>query len=153
MSPRREVSMTPEEVHSFLESTYTAALSSISPDGIPHTAAMWFLPGPDEIRMWTYAKSQKARNLMRDPACSFMTERGEIYSELRGVQVRGHARVTEDFDEISAVGRALYERYTLPKTGIPLEGPVEEEVLRQATKRVGIVLPMLDVSSWDHSKL
>jgi PPOX class probable F420-dependent enzyme len=145
--------MTTEEVRNFLSETFTAALSSISPDGIPHTVAMWFLPGDDEIRMWTYAKSQKARNLLRDPACSFMTERGEVYNELRGVQVRGRARVLTDFEAVSAIGRALYERYTLPKTGIPLQGPVEEEVLRQAGKRVGIALPMLDVSSWDHSKL
>ena len=145
--------MTTEEVRAFLDSTYTAALSSISPDGIPHTVAMWFLPDESELRMWTYAKSQKARNLQRDPACSFMTERGEIYNELRGVQVRGRARVLTEFDDVSAIGRALYERYMLPKTGIPLEGAVEEEVLRQAGKRIGIALSMVDVSSWDHSKL
>jgi hypothetical protein len=82
-----------------------------------------------------------------------MTERGEAYNELRGVQVRGNARVLSDFDEIAAIGRGLYERYTLPKTGMPLEGPVLDEVLRQAGKRIGISLPMIDVSSWDHSKL
>jgi PPOX class probable F420-dependent enzyme len=145
--------MSSDEVRAFLDSTYTAALSSISRDGIPHTVAMWFLAGDGVIRMWTYAKSQKARNLKRDPACSFMIEHGEAYNELRGVQVRGHARVLTDFDEIADIGKRLYERYTGPKTGMPLEGPVLDEVLRQAGKRIGIALPMTDVSSWDHSKL
>ena len=145
--------MSPEEITAFLQPARNAVLSTLLPDGSPHAAAMWFAPEPDQILMWTYAKSQKGANLRRDPRCAFMVDDGLAYNELRGVLVTGRARLIEDHDGIVAIGIALYERYTQPQLGIPVtEGPLAE-IERQARKRVGIALPRDDVASWDHSKL
>jgi len=145
--------MGPEEVAAFLVPARTGTLTTLEADGWPHSTGMWFVPDDDRVRMWTYAKSQKAKNAARDPRCAFLVEAGDAYNELSGVLIRGRARVTDDFNEVADVGKRLYERYTLPVTGLPLEdGPIVE-IERQARKRVAIIIPMEDLASWDHSKL
>jgi len=153
VSPRRDVSMSPEEISSFLAAPRTAILASVFKDGSPHAAGMWFVADDAEIRMWTYAKSQKAVNLKRDPRCAFLVEEGVAYSELRGVLVTGSVSLVTTVANIVAIGRELYERYTLPATGVAAqEGPIVE-IERQANKRIGLRLPLEDVASWDHSRL
>lgn len=145
--------MTQTEIADLLALPITGVLSTLDRSGAPHSAGMWFFHIDDEVRMWTYAKSQKAVNLKRDPRCAFLVEEGAAYNELRGVLVKGSARLVTDHAEIVAIGTALYDRYTLPATGVVVQdGPIVE-IERQAHKRVGIALAMADVASWDHSKL
>jgi PPOX class probable F420-dependent enzyme len=156
MSPRADVSMSPEEMIAFLDRPHSAALSTIGPDGFPHIAGMWFAHvagSRPELHMWAYAKSQKVRNLERDPRCAFMAEEGAGYANLRGVLVRGAASLVEEVDDVYEIGVRLYERYTLPATGIDVNDGPEIEIRRQASKRKGIVLGLERVASWDHSKL
>jgi PPOX class probable F420-dependent enzyme len=145
--------MTPEEIETFLSRPLTGVLSTLARDGGPHSAGMWFVAGDDPILMWTYAKSQKAVNLRRDPRSALLVEEGTAYDELRGVLIRGRAELLDSFDDIRAIGVRLYEIYTQPRTGLAPEGAVLAEIDRQAQKRVGIALPRTDVASWDHSKL
>jgi PPOX class probable F420-dependent enzyme len=153
MSPRRSTALTDAEFEAYLDQVRTGVLTTLGPNGYPHSTAMWFAASDSEILMWTYAKSQKAVNLSRDPRCCFLIEDGMAYAELRGVLVTGDARTIEDHDEIAAIGLLLYERYTQPSTGIPAEdGPIVE-IQRQATKRIGIALALESVTSWDHRKL
>lgn len=156
MSPRRDVSMTSSEIRAFFASPRTGVLSSIGRDGYPHSVAMWFVPELDvnggELWMWAYRRSQKVINLQRDPRCALMVEEGRAYNELRGLLVRGDARIVDDEDQVFDIGRRLYEIYTLPATGVPAAA-AEVELRRQAGKRKGIVLPLERVASWDHGKL
>lgn len=153
MSPRRDVSMTESEVAAFLDLSLSGVLSTLARDGAPHAAGMWFAAGGDDVRMWTYAKSQKAVNLRRDPRCSLLIEDGVAYDELRGVLIRGEATLIDDFDEVVAIGKDLYDRYTKPRTGIAVEdGPIVE-IERQGRKRIGIALPLERLASWDHRKM
>jgi PPOX class probable F420-dependent enzyme len=145
--------MTHEEVETFLARPLTAVLSTLAGDGGPHSAGMWFAADSASIRMWTYAKSQKAVNLRRDPRAAFLAEEGALYSELRGVLIRGRAELVDSFEDVRAIGIRLYELYTQPSTGVPPEGAVLAEIERQARKRVGIVLPRAETASWDHSRL
>jgi PPOX class probable F420-dependent enzyme len=144
--------MTEVEIAAFLAPARTAVLSTLDRDGAPHMAAMWFLADRDVMEMWTYAKSQKAVNIRRDPRIAVLVEEGTDYSELKGVLIKGSAELIEPFDAIASIGRRLYERYSLPRTGVPVEGALHE-IERQAAKRIGIRLLMRDVASWDHSKL
>lgn len=156
MSPRVDVSMSDDQIREFLEQPRTAVLSTNGRDGFPHAAAMWFSTTFDKtpgFQMWAYRKSQKIVNLRRDPRCAFMTEQGDSYDTLRGILARGHARLTDDEDEVYAIGVSLYERYTLPATGIAVSEGAEVELRRQAAKRTGIVLEAERLASWDHSKL
>ena len=145
--------MSEPELRAFLSQPLVGALTTLGPDGYPHTVGMWFVPREASIEMWTYAKSQKARNAARDPRCSFMVDEGRRYEELRGVLVRGRLEIVTDTERVEEIGRRLYDRYTLPYTGVSVdEGPIVE-VRRQATKRVGLLLALDDVASWDHRKL
>lgn len=153
MSPRADVSMSLEEIEAFLTRPRTGVLSTLGADGFPHSTGMWFVPEDGRLLMWTYAKSQKSRNLQRDPRCSFLVEDGFEYSELRGILVRGPARLITERAEIVSIGRRLYGRYTEPRTKIPVEeGPIAE-IERQATKRIGIEVPLARIATWDHRKL
>lgn len=148
--------MSDEEIAAFLDTPRTGSLSTFGPDGFPHLAGMWFaLVGGSkiELHMWAYAKSQKVRNLERNPRCAFMVEEGVTYSNLRGILVRGQARLVEAVDDVYEIGVRLYERYTLPATGVSVEQGPELEIRRQAVKRKGIVLGLDRVATWDHSKL
>ena len=145
--------MSDNEIAELLAQPLTAVLSTLDRTGAPHSAGMWFVHTNGEIRMWTYAKSQKALNLRRDPRCAFLVEKGTAYNELRGVLVKGPARLITDYEDIVAIGTALYERYTLPATGIEAQAGPITEIERQARKRVGITLGLEDVASWDHAKL
>ena len=146
--------MTFDETLAFLQQPITGVFTTLGQDGFPHSAGMWFvIDEPSEaLLMWTYAKSQKALNVRRDPKASFLLESGVSYDELRGVLIRGEARLIEEIGEIESIGRRLYERYVLPRTGIAIDEGPGAGIARQAQKRVGISLPMARVASWDHSK-
>ena len=145
--------MSPDEVQSFLDECMTAVLTTIGRDGWPHSTAMWFVPGSDAVRMWTYAKSQKAINLGRDPRFTLLVESGIAYDRLKGVMVQGRARLFGDTDEVTAVGKDLHARYVAGSDDHPLDAASLAGIERQAPKRVGLHLPFERVASWDHSKL
>jgi PPOX class probable F420-dependent enzyme len=154
VSPRVDVSMSQEEALAFLNEPRTGILSTMGRDGYPHLVGMWFAPAPGEIRMWAYAKSQKVLNLRRDQRAALLVESGEMdYEAMKGVLVRGEARLISSRDEIVSIGRALYERYVQPRTGVAFEEGPNIETERQAAKRVGIALTVERLASWDHSKM
>ncbi|MEA2447262.1 MAG: hypothetical protein QOK47_899 [Actinomycetota bacterium] len=152
MSPRPDLTMTTDEVAAFLAEPHPGVLTTLGPDGWPHSAGMWFVARADELVMWTYTKAQKTVNARRDPRVSFLVEHGEPYKDLKGVLVRGHARVVDDDDEVAPIGRAVYEKYVFPRTGVSYEDGASLEIERQAAKRSGLILPLEKVVSWDHSR-
>ena len=148
MSRRNSIRMNDEEIHAFLEEQRTLQVATIDHDGFPHLVAMWYVLINDEVAFWTYAKSQKAINLRRDPRLTCLVEAGTSYEKLRGVQIKGHAVISDDPATVLKLGEAIWERYT---------GPLNEHtrpmVEAQAVKRVAIVVKPIEIVSWDHSKL
>lgn len=144
-----------EDAVRFLEEPHTGVLSTLDPSGYPHSVGIYYVvvPGASlELRMWVYGKSQKARNVERDPRASVLVEAGEPYLDLRGVLTRGRARIERDPAAVFALGRQVYERYFQPRTGIPLEdGPIAN-IERQSAKRVNLVLTVERLVSWDHGR-
>jgi nitroimidazol reductase NimA-like FMN-containing flavoprotein (pyridoxamine 5'-phosphate oxidase superfamily) len=70
--------MTEAEVRRFLDGARTIILNSIGLDGVPHPMPMWFAVEDDgAVVMTTFAKSQKVKNLERDPRVSLLAEDGE----------------------------------------------------------------------------
>ena len=58
---------------------------------------MWYGFTPDgRLGFETFAKSQKIQNLRRDPRITALVEDGDVYEQLRGVELVGTAEVTED---------------------------------------------------------
>src|SRR5438105_15386781 len=109
MSRRDLIRMTDEEIHAFLEEQRTLQVATIDHDGFPHLVAMWYVLIDNEIAFWTYARSQKAVNLRRDPRLTCLVEAGQRYEELRGVQVKGKAAISDDPATVLHLGEAIWE--------------------------------------------
>jgi PPOX class probable F420-dependent enzyme len=149
-SRREQIQMTPEEITEFLDGRRTMNIASLGPTGHPHVVAMWYSMLDGKPAFWTFGKSQKVLNLRRDPRITALVEDGETYSTLRGVELVGTARITEDHDEIMRIGLATAVRYGGPAAAT---GEGRARVETQAAKRVGIMIDVDKIVSWDHTKL
>src|SRR5262245_49872224 len=88
-SQRERIRMSDEEVAAFLAGQRKVHVATINRDGSPHLMPMYFVLVDGAVAFWTYTKSQKIRNLQRDPRITAMAEEGEAYFDLRGVQING----------------------------------------------------------------
>ena len=88
MSRRGQIRMTDEEVADFLEEQRVVICATNGNDGWPHLMPLWYLLRKGELWSWTYAKSQKVRNIERDDRVTLEVETGHEYHELRGVMLR-----------------------------------------------------------------
>jgi hypothetical protein len=103
------------------------------------------------VWVYTYAKSQKVRNLERDSRATLLIETGHEYAELRGVMVEAEAEIHGDIDTVFPIAEQLTLRYA---DGIDsLEGDAREALKAQAAKRVAIRFRALRIATWDHRKL
>ena len=148
MKRRDAIQMTPQERDEFLGQPKTHVLSSIDPRGYPHAVAMWYVMDDGCALMTTYAKSQKALNIQRNPKVALMAERGTTYDTLKGVLIRGRAELIDDVDACVQTLTRIHRKMM----GAMPEG-IEAALKQQARKRVLINVFPEHVSSWDHSKL
>jgi PPOX class probable F420-dependent enzyme len=146
-SRRDEIKMTDDELLAFLREQMVMQCATIGPRGWPHVVGLWYVPDGVEVRGWTYAKSQKSRNLERDPRATVEIDDGVEYHELRGVMMECHVDVERDVDRVAEYGLALVDRYA---GGAP---EAREAFRQQARKRVGLRFVPARIVSWDHRKL
>ena len=147
MSRRDAIKMTPEEVRAFLEEQKTVTCATNGRDGFPHLMPLWFVVRDDRIWAWTYAKSQKVKNLERDPRATLQIETGLEYAELRGVMLRCDVEIHRDVDVVTDFAMELVERYAGGAEG------TREAFAKQAPKRVALEFVERDRVTWDHRKL
>ena len=148
MDRRRQIRMSEAELAAFLEDQRTVVCATIGPGGRPHLAALWYLPVAGRLDCWTYAASQKARNLERDPRATLLAEAGTAYQELRGVSMECDAELVRDPGQVLDIGVALAVRH-----GADSGPDLRAGLAAQAAKRVGVRFRPTRVSSWDHRKL
>ena len=140
--------MSAEEVRAFLGEKMVMQCATNGPRGLPHMTPLWFVGDAAELRGWTYAKSQKARNLERDPRATLGLEDGVQYHELRGVMLECEVGLERDPAAVERFGLELFERYAGE-----LNDDIRAMVAAQAPKRVGLTFVPSRVVSWDHRKL
>jgi PPOX class probable F420-dependent enzyme len=145
---RSQITMSDSEIAEFLEQSRTITMATNGPKGRPHLVAMWY--GYFDGKVWfeTKAKSQKVQNLRRDDAISCMVEAGHTYDQLRGVELEGRAVISDDPDDIWAVGINVFERYNGPYTD-----EMKPYVEAMMHKRIVVRVDVERVRSWDHRKL
>ena len=148
MSRRDQIRMSDAEIEEFLSGRHTMNVASFNHDGTIHLVAMWYAVLDGDPVFWTFGKSQKIKNLQRDPRITLLVESGEEYGELIGVEIVGQATVLTERDDIMAIGEAVYARYF---------GEVTDEVRPfvelTGAKRFGVRVTADRVVSWDHKKL
>src|ERR671935_1104465 len=86
-SRRDQITMTDNELRAFVAEQKIVSVATLGPRGRPHLMPLWYVAEGLVLRGWTYAKSQKARNLERDPHATLQIEDGVDYHELRGVML------------------------------------------------------------------
>ena len=153
MSQRRTVRLSDAEVAAFLAAQVKVQVASLGRDGAPHLSTLFYVMDDDRIAFWTYGRSQKIRNLERDPRISCLVEDGLDYFELRGVSIRGRAELVRDRDEILRIGSAVATAMTGAASFEELGELGRAEVERQAQKRVAVRVDPEHVASWDHRKM
>jgi PPOX class probable F420-dependent enzyme len=146
-SRREQIQMTDEELRAFLGEQMVMQCATVGPRGRPHVVPLWFVPDGTELRGWTYAKSQKARNLDRDPRATIGIEDGVQYQDLRGVMLECDVELEREVERVAEYGLALVDRYA----GGGEEA--REAFRKQAEKRVGLRFVPTRIVSWDHRKL
>jgi PPOX class probable F420-dependent enzyme len=150
-SRRAEIELSEDGRRELISSERIVAVASFGPRGWPHLMPLWYVPRDGEIWIYTYAKSQKVRNLERDPRATLMIETGHDYLELRGVQIEAEAEIHRDFDTVLALARDVAARYA---AGIEaVEGDAAAALAAQARKRVAVRFRPRRVASWDHREL
>jgi PPOX class probable F420-dependent enzyme len=150
-SRRDQIKLTEEEQRELIDGERIVVVSSHGPRGWPHVMPLWYVPRDGEIWIWTYAKSQKVKNLERDPRATLLIETGVEYGELRGVQIEAEAELIRDIDQIVDYAKEMTVRYS---EGIEsVEGDPAEGLRAQAPKRVAIHFHPKRIASWDHGKL
>jgi PPOX class probable F420-dependent enzyme len=144
---RDQIRMSDEELRQYLIERMVMQCATVGPRGLPHVVPLWYVPDGLELSGWTYAKSQKARNLERDPRATAAIEDGVRYEELRGVMLECDVEIERDTERVAEYGLALAERY-----GGGSE-EMKEAFRKQAEKRVGLRFLPRRIVSWDHRKL
>jgi PPOX class probable F420-dependent enzyme len=149
VSRRAEIAMSPDEVAAFLGEQRTVTCATLGRDGWPHLMPLWYVIRGDDVWSWTYAKSQKARNLERDPRCTLQVEAGDTYDQLRGVMLKAECVLHHDLETVTVLGEEIAVRYG----GAALDDAGRAYVARQAAKRVGLQFRPRERATWDHRKL
>jgi PPOX class probable F420-dependent enzyme len=150
-SRRDQIKLTEDEQRELIETERVVVVSSLGPRGWPHVMPLWYVPRDGEIWIWTYAKSQKVRNLERDPRATLLIETGFAYVELRGVQIEAEAEIIRDLDRIVDYAKEMTIRYSEGISSV--DGDAAAALQAQAPKRVAIRFQPKRVASWDHRKL
>jgi PPOX class probable F420-dependent enzyme len=152
---RQDITMSAAEILEFLEEARVLQVATIGRDGTPHLAPMWFVVEDGKIVFRSFTKSQKIVNLRHDPRLTVLVESGDAYEELRGVMIKGEARLITDPDQVLATYGRLAAKYAMvgPEP-VDLDPEALEAAFgRFAPKNTAVVVEPVKVTSWDHRKL
>lgn len=150
---RDGVKMSDAEVQALLGENLKVQIASNGHDGFPHLSTLFYVLHEGNIAFWTYGRSQKIRNLERDPRVSALVEDGVDYFELRGASITGRAEIIRDREGILEIGSAVATRMLAAESFEALGDLGRETVEKQATKRVAVVVHPEHVATWDHRKM
>ena len=151
VSRRDQIKLSEGELLELMEAERIAVVASLGPRGWPHSMPLWFVPRQGEVWIWTYAKSQKVRNLERDPRATVLIEAGYEYGELRGAMIEAEAEIHRDFETVIGFAEELTLRYAEGISSV--EGDAKAALEAQAPKRVAIRFRPVRTATWDHRKL
>jgi len=143
MNRRAAIAMSEAEVAAFLDAERVLTVATTGRDGWPHLMPLWYVVRDGECWGWTYAKSQKVRNLERDARCTLQVEAGDSYDQLRGVMLKCVAAIHRDPEVVAGVGTELAARYSGGGHVTPA----------QASKRVALQFVVKEIASFDHRKI
>lgn len=94
----------------FLTDRHLATLSTMGPGGHIHVVAVGFTVFEGIVRITTMDRSQKVRNLERDPRATVAQVAGPQW-----LSIAGTAEILRDRESVALAERLYAERYRTPK--------------------------------------
>ena len=153
MSRREQIQMDEREVLAFLDEQRTVVCATNGRDGWPHLMPLWYVVARRaRLWAWTFAKSQKVRNLERDPRATLQVEAGDGVpgAARRDVRVR-RRRAPRHRAVVEPLGLEIFARYAAAARRARRRGRGWSAA--QAAKRVGARVRRAPRATWDHRKL
>ena len=152
MPSRRElIKMTPGEICEYLAGQSRIIIATNGPEGLPHVVPMDFgLDDQGRIIITTFRKSQKVKNLERDPRATLLVESGQTYSQLKSVIAYADAELIYDPDEIASLMKLINASDDMAAS---ISASMSDQVRGSITKRVAVRFTPFRYVSWDHGKL
>jgi hypothetical protein len=149
VSRRKQIEMSDAEVQDFLGEQRVVTCATNGLEGWPHVMPLWYVLRDGEVWSWTYGKSQKIRNLERDPRATIQVESGTSYEELRGVMIESEPVIHRNSELVAEIGASILARHGAGALGEEFM----DAVRAQAVKRVALQFVPVRLASWDHRKL
>ena len=154
MSGRDAIRLDDAELADFLRANLKVQVATVGKDGTAHLTTLFYVVLDDgRIAFWTYGRSQKIRNLERDPRITCLVEDGTDYFELRGASIKGTAELVRDPEQIFDIGSSVATRMVGATSFEELGDLGALEVQRQVAKRVAVIVTPERISTWDHRKM
>jgi len=151
---RRDISMSADQIGEFLAAGRKLQVATVGADGHPHLTTLWYVMRAGQITFRSFSKSQRIANLRRNPRLTVLVEAGNAYAELRGVMVKGHARLIEDRRTVLEVYGQIAAKHEGSGEASPLDANALEMLFgRQADKNTVVMVEPESIASWDHRKL
>ncbi len=135
--------LTLEETHKFLDSKPGwIALTTIGPDGYPHTVPLGYFRLGDDIVMGVRGNTRKLKNIEGNPKVGLLLESGRSRQDIRGLMVQGTATVHSDPLEALFYAREAAKLRGVAEEDLPTEPRKDAVYIKVSPKRV---------RSWDYS--
>ena len=144
--------MSIEDISRYLKESRTIILVSNGKNGYPHPMPMWYaVDDENTVYMTTFKKSQKIKNLKRDPRVALLVESGDSYDQLKSVLIYTKVDLIEDLEKT----RDILMKISIQRGDLSDDSDetIRQGMLKTAGKRMGMMFTPEKIVSWDHSKL
>ena len=132
-----------QEAHDFLDGKPGwISLSTIDPDGFPHTVPLGYFRLGDEILMGVRSQTSKLRNIQANPKVSLLLESGGSMKDIKGLMIQGMATVHTDPKETLHYAREAAKKRGVSESELPTEPRLGAAYIRVVPQRY---------RSWDYS--
>lgn len=98
--PRSVLRMTADELEAFLLNERTVRVGTVSPDGEPHVAPLWYVWHEGAMYFNSLKRSRRGRDLAHGSRVSACVDAGDEYAELHGAVLYGALEETGDVPHI-----------------------------------------------------
>jgi nitroimidazol reductase NimA-like FMN-containing flavoprotein (pyridoxamine 5'-phosphate oxidase superfamily) len=152
MPSRREtIAMSPGEMRAYLAGQRRIILITNGANGLPHPMPMNYgVDAEGRVVIATFRKSQKVKNLERDPRATLLVESGEAYAELKSAVLYCDVEIIGDAAGVAA-NMAVIRADSAMRSSLSAE--MSEQLRAAMAKRVVLRFTPFRVVSWDHGKL
>lgn len=108
--PRSLLRLTDEELDDLLSTERTLRAGTVSPDGTPHVAPLWFLWHDGAIWLTSLRRSKRQSDLTAGSRVALCVDTGVEYSELRGAVLYGTPQVADEDPEMPEARKAFAKK-------------------------------------------